>query len=230
MQQPGADANDPFSMSFGNDFLASGAGFQDGGFTELQAALGAAQTSPLQFDTSWMDGNILGGGSNDSTALSSPMTPGTPAPRPKIGSRFSREVIRTLKNWLAAHQNHPYPREDDMMLLQQRTGLNHAQLANWFANARRRGKVEGARPASPQVRRSLTGPVDIIPRPGTPAVIQDSRSKDPLQRWVDSPPEHEPADVGAIARAMASNSRQQPCKLQRRPSLVDILHVPTDTY
>ncbi|KAH7384197.1 hypothetical protein DE146DRAFT_217858 [Phaeosphaeria sp. MPI-PUGE-AT-0046c] len=207
-QHPEGDPSDPFSFSFGNDFHATASSFQDGGFTELQAALGAAQTPSSQFDTSWMERSVLGGGSNESTALSSPVTPGTPAPRPKIGSRFSREVIRTLKNWLAAHQNHPYPREDDMTLLQQRTGLNHAQLANWFANARRRGKVEGARPASPQVRRSLTSPVDIIPRPGTPAIVQDSRSKDPLQRWVDSPPEHEPADVGDIARAMASDSRE----------------------
>lgn len=216
MEQPAGDPSDPFSFSFSNDIHASGSSFQDGGFGELRAALGAAQTSPSQFDTSWMDNNFIGGGSNESTALSSPMTPGTPAtpaPRPKIGSRFSREVIRTLKNWLAAHQQHPYPREDDMTLLQQRTGLNHAQLANWFANARRRGKVEGARPASPQVRRSLTSPVDIIPRPGTPAVVQDSRSKDPMQRWVDSPPEHEPADVGDIARAMASDSREHSCKL-----------------
>jgi hypothetical protein len=213
MQQLGDESNDPFAFSFANDLGALDSGFQDGGFTELSAALAAAQTTPSPFDNQWTNNAILENISNNSTAVSSPLTPGTPITRPKIGSRFSRDVIRTLKTWLAAHQQHPYPKEDDMMILQQKTGLNQAQLTNWFANARRRGKIQGLRPASPQVRSSLTSPIDIIPRPGTPAVRQDSRSKDPLQRWVDSPPEHEPADVGDIARAMASSSKKQSCTL-----------------
>ncbi|KAF2825710.1 hypothetical protein CC86DRAFT_382718 [Ophiobolus disseminans] len=192
------------SDSFGFDHA-----LQDDGFTELSAALTAAQTAPVDFDTQWSPETGLEGASNGSTAMSSPFTPGTPITRPKLGSRFSREVIRTLKTWLVTHQQHPYPREDDMVFLQQRTGLNQAQLANWFANARRRGKVQSVLPASPQVSNAAASPVDIIQRPGTPAVRQDPRSKDPLQRWVDSPPEHEPADVGDIARAMASSSRNE---------------------
>lgn len=207
------DTNDPFSFTFTNDAFVSDTVFQDGGLAELSAALTAAQTSPFTIDDQWMAESPLEGISNTSTAFSSPLTPGTPITRPKLGSRFSREVIRTLKNWLAAHQQHPYPRDDDMMLLQQRTGLNQAQLANWFANARRRGKVQSARPATPQARSSSTNAVDIIQRPGTPAAGRDPRSKDPLQRWVDSPPEHEPADVGDIARAMASSSQSELCKL-----------------
>lgn len=147
--------------------------------------------------------------SNNSTTVSSPMTPGTPGTpitRPKLGSRFSRDVIRTLKNWLAIHHQHPYPNEDQMAALQSRTGLNKAQLTNWFANARRRGKVQAARPASPQVHPNPSGPIDIIQRPGTPAIRQRTDYKDPLQRWVDSPPEHEPASVRDIARAMEANS------------------------
>ncbi|KAM0490018.1 hypothetical protein ACHAP8_011988 [Fusarium lateritium] len=45
--------------------------------------------------------------------------------------------------------------------------------------------------------------MDIPPRPGTPAV-RNTSEMDPLQRWVDSPPEDEPAAVTAIARAVAS--------------------------
>jgi hypothetical protein len=222
--QTSDDPNDPFAFTFANDPFASDTIFQDGGLAELSAALTAAQTSPFQVDNQWMAESPLEGLSNNSTAFSSPMTPSTPITRPKLGSRFSREVIRTLKNWLAAHQQHPYPRDDDMMVLQQRTGLNQAQLANWFANARRRGKVQSARPATPQARSSSSNAVDIIQRPGTPAVGRDPRSKDPLQRWVDSPPEHEPADVGDIARAMASNSRSESCK-----SLMQAVHRCTHT-
>lgn len=144
--------------------------------------------------------------SSQSTAVSSPLAPGTPIARPKLGSRFSREVIRTLKNWLAVRQQHPYPNEEEILDLQERTGLNKAQLINWFANARRRGKVQSIRPVSPHVM-IPTSPMEIIQRPGTPAVQSESHNKDPLQRWVDSPPEHEPATAHAIAKAMASSSR-----------------------
>jgi hypothetical protein len=212
-QETSEDPTNSFSFMFANDSFASDTVFHDGGLSELSAALTAAQATSFQTDSPWTTDLALEGVSNNSTAFSSPLTPGTPITRPKLGSRFSREVIRTLKTWLAAHQQHPYPRDDDILLLQQRTGLNQAQLANWFANARRRGKAQSARPATPQARSSSTDAVDIIPRPGTPAIRQDSRSKDPLQRWVDSPPEHEPADVGDIARAMASNPQSESCKL-----------------
>jgi len=197
------DASYPFHLF--DD--CSNFGFQDGSFTHLSSALAAAQIE-TDFSSRWSD-HALDGTSANSTAISSPLTPGTPIAGPKLGSRFSREVIRTLKNWLAVHQQHPYPREDDLAMLQQRTGLNQAQLANWFANARRRGKVQGTRPATPQVRNDATSPVDIIQRPGTPAIGRDHRTMNPLERWVDSPPEHEPADVGDIARAMASDSKSE---------------------
>ncbi|KAH4807217.1 hypothetical protein HBH61_137380 [Parastagonospora nodorum] len=209
INQSSEDREDPFSFMFASDPIATDTVFQDGGLSELSAALTAAHANSFQTESPWLSGVTPDGISNNSTAFSSPLTPGTPITRPKLGSRFSREVIRTLKTWLAAHQQHPYPRDDDMELLQLRTGLNQAQLTNWFANARRRGKVQGARPVTPRAPDSSSNPVDIIQRPGTPAIRQDSRAKDPLQRWVDSPPEHEPADVGDIARAMASSSRSE---------------------
>ncbi|KAL5119953.1 hypothetical protein ACEQ8H_002051 [Pleosporales sp. CAS-2024a] len=198
-----ADSTDTFPFTSTTDAIATDTLFDDGDFSALAAALTAAQAPSSQYDTPWMVGNEITANSSHSTTFSSPLTPGTPITRPKLGTRFSREVIRVLKTWLAAHQHNPYPRDDDIMLLQQRTGLNQAQLANWFANARRRGKAQNARPATPRVRNHSSNPIEIIPRPGTPALQQDSRLKDPLQRWVDSPPEHEPADVGDIARAMA---------------------------
>jgi hypothetical protein len=188
------------------------------GFAELSNALTAAQTTLIGQDDFWttLDPSFHDL-SNNSTTVSSPMTPGTPITRPKLGSRFSREVIRTLKNWLAIHQQHPYPNEDEMLSLQTRTGLNKAQLTNWFANARRRGKVQSVRPASPQVQQLPTNPMDIIQRPGTPAIKQGPLYKDPLQRWVDSPPEHEPATARDIVRAMAAESGESSRTLTMLP-------------
>jgi hypothetical protein len=123
-----------------------------------------------------------------------------PAPPAKVGGRFTRESVRILKNWLATHQNHPYPREPERRMLQEETGLTKTQISNWLANARRRGKIPSSA-SSP--RHGDTPAMDIPPRPGTPAV-RNTSDMDPLQRWVDSPPEDEPAAVTAIARAVAS--------------------------
>ncbi|KAF5001237.1 hypothetical protein FGRMN_1180 [Fusarium graminum] len=123
-----------------------------------------------------------------------------PTPPAKVGGRFTRESVRILKNWLATHQNHPYPREPERRMLQEETGLTKTQISNWLANARRRGKIPSSA-SSPQT--SDTRAMDIPPRPGTPAV-RNTSDMDPLQRWVDSPPEDEPAAVTAIARAVAS--------------------------
>jgi hypothetical protein len=197
-----------FFFAFQDNQFGSDQTLDDGSFAGLSEALAAANAVPSQYDENWMKDSSLFDLSNNSTASSSPFTPSASTSRPKLGSRFSREVIRTLKDWLSVHQKHPYPNESEMLALQDRTGLNKAQLTNWFANARRRGKVQSVRPSSPQVKNSPTSPIDIIPRPGTPAIKMASNHKDPMQRWVESPPEHEPAAVGDIARAMASTSRK----------------------
>ncbi|CAG1994511.1 unnamed protein product [Fusarium graminearum] len=139
-----------------------------------------------------------------------------PQPTPaKVGGRFTRESVRILKNWLATHQNHPYPREPDRKMLQEETGLTKTQISNWLANARRRGKI----PSSASSPGHSTKAMDIPPRPGTPAV-RNTSEMDPLQRWVDSPPEDEPAAVTAIARAVASV----------KPSSVEALLVAEDAH
>ena len=126
------------------------------------------------------------------------------APPPKIGARFSRESVRVLKTWLTTHNRHPYPSDEEKELLQRKTGLNKTQITNWLANARRRGKVQPPRSTSPHPGNfsSRVGSVDIPQRRGTPAL----ETMNPLQRWAHSPPEHEPASVTAIARAVTASS------------------------
>lgn len=124
---------------------------------------------------------------------------------PKVGTRFSKESLRILRNWLSSHGRHPFPTDEERRLLQHQTGLNKTQILNWLANARRRGKIPEYQTSSPRVRSGATSPVDIPRRAGTPVPQLGTPSFDPLQRWVDSPPEHEPATAAAIARAVASS-------------------------
>lgn len=123
----------------------------------------------------------------------------------KIGSRFSRESVQILKRWLALNSHEPYPSEEENAMLQRQTGLKKSQISNWFANARRRGKVQTQSPNFHSTGQTGTEPIDVPSRPDTPAVKHRIHDADPLQRWVDSPPESEPASVTAIARAVASD-------------------------
>lgn len=113
----------------------------------------------------------------------------------KIGTRFSKEALRILRRWLSANSEHPYPNEEEKHLLQEQTGLNRTQIANWLANARRRGLVQTKR-----VTHGTTSPIDIPRRPATPA----QRQLNPLERWYGSPPEDEAASASDIARAIAA--------------------------
>ncbi|KPM37918.1 hypothetical protein AK830_g8635 [Neonectria ditissima] len=126
-------------------------------------------------------------------------------PPPKIGARFSRQAVVLLRNWMAAHSAYPFPDEQEKDMLQRQTGLTKTQVQNWLVNARRRGKVQPARSALS--RDASYGAVDIPPRRPTPFPDERAgRAMNPLERWVDSPPESEPANASAIARAMASRS------------------------
>ncbi|KAH7414020.1 hypothetical protein DE146DRAFT_601116 [Phaeosphaeria sp. MPI-PUGE-AT-0046c] len=147
------------------------------------------------FEDAWQD------------TLRLPPTKAVPPLMPKIGGRFSRDVIRILNYWLVHHKQNPYPSDEDLGVLQTQTGLNKKQIINWFGNARRRSRMQYVRPDSPQVRGLLTNPIDILPRPGTPALRQRTKFKGPMQRWVDSPPEDEGAAIRDIACAVASRPR-----------------------
>ncbi|GKU15972.1 unnamed protein product [Fusarium langsethiae] len=136
----------------------------------------------------------------------------TSAAPPKIGNRFSSESVKILRNWFAAHERHPYPTIQDVQDLQEQTGLNRQQVTNWFANARRRVKVHLSRPTSPMFRNDDSGnssghhtPIDTPRRRPTPAPFE---AMNPLQRWANSPPEHEAATVDDISRAVAAFGRQ----------------------
>lgn len=124
---------------------------------------------------------------------------------PKIGTRFSKESLRILRNWLSTHGRRPFPTEEERRLLQHQTGLTKTQILNWLANARRRGKIPDYQSSSPRVGSASTSPIGIPRRAATPVPQTGASHLDPLQRWVDSPPEHEPATAAAIARAVASS-------------------------
>ncbi|KAJ9624753.1 hypothetical protein H2204_010655 [Knufia peltigerae] len=115
----------------------------------------------------------------------------------KTGARFPRDAVKILKQWLAEHADHPYPNEREKDELKQVTGLKRSQISNWLANARRRGKVRPASgPSSP-----MLGAIDIPQRAQDSA---DIANLNPLDRWKASPPEHEPASMTAIAKAVTS--------------------------
>lgn len=182
------------------DFTSAN-GFQDSDGFDSPLICVSGQTTPgddqhaVQLGDSLQ--NLLDGTAPEHGPLSAPQTP-------KTGGRFSKEVVRMLRNWLNAHKARPYPTNEEMELLQQRTGLNKTQISNWFANARRRGKLPRALPSYSSPSNS-SKPVEIAPRPGTPALMRSSRTMNPMERWQSSPPEHEPAAVSDIARAVESN-------------------------
>ncbi|KAI9794480.1 MAG: hypothetical protein M1833_000393 [Piccolia ochrophora] len=130
---------------------------------------------------------------------------GAVEPRPyKGGVRFSREAVRVLKKWLADHANHPYPTDEEKDALKAHTGLKRSQIANWLANARRRGKVLPPRARSPCAGTPCDTAAIAIPTPrGAQSTLQDMN---PLERWKHSPPEHEPASLPAIANAVARST------------------------
>jgi hypothetical protein len=137
----------------------------------------------------------------NSTSTQSPiLTPSTLPP--KVGHRFTLEALRSLKEWFSIHIDNPYPTEEEKTILEHQTGLSRTQITNWLANARRRRTMaDGRANGNNQL------PEDYTPtRSGTPIPRRGPTSTDlnPLQRWQNSPPEHEPAAVCDIARAMAS--------------------------
>ncbi|KAK5938673.1 hypothetical protein PMZ80_008864 [Knufia obscura] len=134
----------------------------------------------------------------------------------KSGARFHRDAIKILKTWLSEHTDHPYPNERERDELKQLTGLKRSQINNWLANARRRGKVRPASdPPSP-----ILGAMDIPTQPITNEMYENLN---PLDRWRASPPEHEPASMTAIARAVTSNDL--PHTLRSRNQSSSSLHI-----
>ncbi|KAJ5780054.1 hypothetical protein N7457_005214 [Penicillium paradoxum] len=126
----------------------------------------------------------------------------------KSGARFSRKAISILKGWLRDHNENPYPTEQEKDDLKQDTGLTRTQIANWLANARRRGKVRSSSGSSSPV----PGAVDIPKKQSVDVSLMT-----PLERWKYSPPENEAATISDINRALA-NPPFDPSRPRRAPS------------
>ncbi|KAL0942870.1 C2H2 type zinc finger domain-containing protein [Colletotrichum truncatum] len=124
----------------------------------------------------------------------------------KVGSRFTSSAVKALRTWFDTHEQNPYPTPKEIDRLQNRTGLERQQITNWFANTRRRRKFQSHAAPAAQVSswtESTAGPVDIPARTPTPMPFE---LMNPLQRWENSPPEHEPALVSDISRAVVASS------------------------
>ncbi|OJD29793.1 homeobox and c2h2 transcription factor [Diplodia corticola] len=115
----------------------------------------------------------------------------------KGGIRFSRASIKILTDWIVSHSDHPYPTEDEKADLRQRTGLTESQVNNWLANARRRKKHKPKRPASPSMHSSEA--MDI-------ALEKSWSEKNPMERYLESPPDNEPAPWTAIQKAVRTTT------------------------
>jgi len=61
----------------------------------------------------------------------------TMKPKRRRGN-LPKAVTALLKDWLAKHKKHPYPTEEEKLLLAKETKLSLQQISNWFINARRR--------------------------------------------------------------------------------------------
>ncbi|KAF3351342.1 hypothetical protein VD0002_g5250 [Verticillium dahliae] len=142
-------------------------------------------------------------------SVSESVAPSAPSMPPKVGTRFSTESARVLRQWLDTHKDHPFPNREDNEMLQRFTGLSKVQIKTWFANARRRRRLPES--SSSSVWRSPGDGTRTPQRPATPIPTphggRAARDMSPMERWVDSPPEDEPALARDIARAMASRNQ-----------------------
>ncbi|KAJ6440073.1 Sad1/UNC domain-containing protein [Purpureocillium lavendulum] len=215
---------------------AAGSGL-DGINGHVNMNVNADMDMNMDMNLPWLDDTLATMAADQDARFVSPaatMTTATPPVTAAASSSrscrplFTQDAVRTLRRWFAANKHHPYPTRDDKEALCALTGLDATQVANWFANARRRRIKVGSPPppassvaasrfmtgplvapvpvapthdASPLRHEAATPPVDVpLPprRAPTPGIFEDM---DPLQRWANSPPEDEPAEATAICRA-----------------------------
>ncbi|KIW88032.1 uncharacterized protein Z519_11142 [Cladophialophora bantiana CBS 173.52] len=124
-------------------------------------------------------------------------------------ARLPRLVTKTLRQWFVAHASHPYPTEQEKKALQEQTNLSDRQIANWFANARRRYTANSFEQHAPSSGRSIS----------VPNLVSTSRWQDmsPLDRWRHSPPDQEPAPFDAIAVAVRHSLHSNGSETTRLP-------------
>lgn len=106
--------------------------------------------------------------------------------------RFPRASVRILENWLSEHCQSPYPTRSDQDWLKAKTGLKRSQIANWFANARKRGKVQSSLSSRSQPKETFQ----------SLHVFSQIAKLHPFERWLNIGPEHEAAALLDIAAAV----------------------------
>lgn len=161
------------------------------------AYLGAAplsMTEQVQMQMQPMDDQ------DDDEFLVPPSQQASDLPKFSAKRTSARMVKRTrsLRNWFARHQEHPYPTDDEKANLAAESGLTRTQVTNWFTNARRRQR-QSSRTASKQ---------SYFPQ-GSPMPQISPSQLSPLERWRHSPPEQEAVDPAALQHALDGLDRSQ---------------------
>lgn len=117
----------------------------------------------------------------------------------KRGGSRPLKKTRALVNWFAGHLDHPYPSEEEKVLLGDQCGMSKTQVANWFANARRRHRTS----AQSLFNNNSTK----VFRQGSPMPQSILSRMSPLERWRSSPPSDEAASASAISSALETSSQ-----------------------
>jgi Homeobox KN domain/C2H2-type zinc finger len=142
-----------------------------------------------------------------------------PESSPELAVRMTKQSLRALKDWKVQHGDTAKPTKQDISRLQKRTGLSPEQIQNWFTHSRRRNGTFGTAASHRQggtlstlsLELSATSTAQDIPaRPPTPTVrdilyapATPLGDMCPMERWENSPPEHEAALVSDIAKALS---------------------------
>lgn len=110
------------------------------------------------------------------------------------GKRMSARMVkrtRSLRTWFSRHQTHPYPTDEEKLVLASESGLSKTQVTNWFTNARRRQR-QSTRATAAQ---------DFFAQ-GSPMPQRSPYDLSPLERWRNSPPEAEAVCPAALKEAL----------------------------
>ncbi|OKL62846.1 hypothetical protein UA08_01816 [Talaromyces atroroseus] len=145
---------------------------------------------------------------------------------PELAVRMTKQSLRALKDWKIQHGETIKPTRHDISQLQKQTGLSPEQIRNWFSHSKRRNEAFGGGGAASHraggmlsalsLELSAASTVENIPaRPPTPTVrdilytpATPLEDMCPMERWENSPPEHEAALVSDIAKALSHSDTQ----------------------
>ncbi|KXJ85858.1 hypothetical protein Micbo1qcDRAFT_169013 [Microdochium bolleyi] len=144
----------------------------------------------------------------------------------RTAPRLPQAAVHVLEQWLVEHRDTPYVSALEQDVLKARTGLHRSQIKTWFANARKRRRIENlVRPSlslaavdqhqkqhaqlfrpgeQPGGNRSPQGPSHF-----NTTVFPQLANVDPFERWLLMGPEHEPATVKAIVEAIKLEEKQR---------------------